>query len=105
MKCLVCSQEPTNINDLKENHITFHRVNPDNWFLKNLFEGKNEQMLYRLHTNIGRKNIHDFIRHYEDVQVKPFEPKPMDMEQYGLITKYAYKHKDECDFYDAESCH
>ena len=30
----------------------------------------------------------------------------MDMEQYGLITKYAistYKHKDECDFYDTES--
>ena len=30
----------------------------------------------------------------------------MDMEKYGLITKYAisaYKHKDEYDFYDAES--
>ena len=30
----------------------------------------------------------------------------MDMEQYGLITKYAisaYKHKDEYDFYDTES--
>ena len=30
----------------------------------------------------------------------------MDMEQYGLITKYAisaFKHKDEYDFYDAES--
>ena len=30
----------------------------------------------------------------------------MDMEQDGLITKYAisaYKHKDEYDFYDAES--
>ena len=59
-------------------------------------------MLYRLHTDIGRKNIDNFIRHYEDVQVRLFEPKPMDMEQYGLITKYAYKHKDEYDFYNAE---
>ena len=42
MKCLLCSQEPTNINDLKENYVALHRVNPENWFLKNLFEGKNE---------------------------------------------------------------
>ena len=38
--------------------------------------------------------------------MKPFELKPMDMEQYRLITKYAisaYKHRDEYDFYDAES--
>ena len=62
--------------------------------------------LYRLYNEIIRKKIHDFIRHYEDGQVKPFEVEPMDIEQYGLITKYAisaYKHKDEYDFYDAES--
>ena len=62
--------------------------------------------LYRLHSDIGKKKIHDFIRHYGDGQIKPFELKPMDMEQYGLITKYAisaYKHKDEYDFYDTES--
>ena len=38
--------------------------------------------------------------------MKPFELKPMDMEKYGLITKYAistYKHRNEYDFYDAES--
>ena len=62
--------------------------------------------MYRLCSNIGRKKNHDFIRHYEDGQVKPFELKPIDIEQYGLITKYAistYKHNDEYDFYDAES--
>ena len=62
--------------------------------------------LYRLYNEIIRKKIHDFIRHYEDGQVKPFEVEPMDIEQYGLITKYAisaYKRKDEYDFYDAES--
>ena len=52
------------------------------------------------------KTIRDFLRHYEDGQVKPFELKPMDLEQYGLITKYAissYKYKDEYNFYDTES--
>ena len=45
-------------------------------------------------------------KHYEDGQFKPFEVKPMDIEQYGLITKYSisvYKRKDQYDFYDAES--
>ena len=62
--------------------------------------------LSRFHSDIVQKKIHDFIRHCEDGQVKPFELKPMDMEQYGLITKYAistYKHYKEYDIYDAES--
>ena len=45
-------------------------------------------LLYRLHSNIGGKKNHDFVRHYEDGQVKPFELKPMDIEQYGRITEY-----------------
>ena len=61
--------------------------------------------LYRLHSDIGKK-YYNFIRHYEDGQVKHFELKSMDMEQYRLITKYvvsAYKHNDEHDFYVVES--
>ena len=42
MKCLLCSQEPTNINDLTKHYVTFHRVDPGNWLFKNLFECKNE---------------------------------------------------------------
>ena len=42
MKCLLCSQEPTDINKLTEHYVTFRRVDPDNWFFKNLFECKNE---------------------------------------------------------------
>ena len=63
-------------------------------------------MLYRLYSNTGRKKNHDFIRHYKNGQVKPFELKPKGIEQYGLITKCAisaYKHKDEYDFYNAET--
>ena len=113
MKFLLCSKEPTNINDLMEHYITFHRVDPDNWFFKNLFECKNE--FFRpgkclsctdFLTTLQEKKIHDFIRHYEDGQVRPFELKPMDIAQYGLITKYAistYKHRGEYDFYDKES--
>ena len=42
MKCLLCSQESTNINDLTEHCVTFHRVDPDNWLFKDCFECKNE---------------------------------------------------------------
>ena len=55
-------------------------------------------MLQKRHSNIGRKKINDFIRLYEDGQVKTFELTPMHMEQSGLIMKYvisAYRHKDE----------
>ena len=42
MKCLLCSQEPANINRLTEHYPTFHRADPNNWFFKHLFECKNE---------------------------------------------------------------
>ena len=70
MKCLLCSQEPTNINDLTEYCVTFHRVDPDNWFFKNHFECKNE--IFRAGkclrctdfiAALEEKKINDFIRH------------------------------------------
>ena len=80
MKCLLRSPEPTNINDLAEHFVTFHRVDPDNWFLKNLFECKKEifrpgKCLRRTDfiATLEEKKILDFIRHYEDKQVKPFK--------------------------------
>ena len=98
---------------MTEDYVTFHRVDPDNWFFKNLSEYKNEifrqEQCLRCTDFIAtseKKKIHDFVRHYEDGQVQPFDLTPMDMEQYGLLTKYgnsAYKRKDEYDFYDAES--
>ena len=57
-------------------------------------------------TTLQEKKFHDFIRHYEDGQMKLSELKPMDIEQHGLITKYGisvYRHNDKYDFYDAES--
>ena len=42
MKCLLCSQEPTNINDLTKHYVTLPRVDPDNWFSKKILECKNE---------------------------------------------------------------
>ena len=55
-------------------------------------------------ATLEEKKIHNFIRHYEDRQVKLFELTPMDMEEYAIMAKYAtstYKHKDEYDFYDS----
>ena len=76
MKCLLCSKEPTNSNDLMEHYVTLIELTLTIGFSKNL-------------GTLEEKKIHDFIRYYEDGQIKPFELKPMDMEQYGLITKYA----------------
>ena len=112
MKCLLCARQLPNTNDLREHYVTFHRVDPNNWFFQNLLECKNE--LFRAGkclrckdfiTKLQQKKVLNFIRHYEDRQFNSFELKTMDIEQYGLITKYdilVYKHKDEYDFYDAE---
>ena len=112
MKCLLWSKELTNINELTEQSVTFHRVDPNNWFFKNIFKCENEILKLReclccrnVIAIFEEKKINDFIRLYEDGQVKTFELTPMHMEQSGLITKYvisAYRHKDEYDFYDAE---
>ena len=42
MKCLLCSKELTNINDLTERYVVLHRVDSGNWIFKNLFKSKNE---------------------------------------------------------------
>ena len=113
MKYLLCARQLPNTNDLREHYHTFHRVDLNSWFFKNLLECKNE--LFRagkclrckdFTTALQEKTFHNFIRHYKDGQIKPFVLKTMDIEQYGLITKYetlVYKHKDEYHFYDAES--
>ena len=113
MKCLLCARQPPNTDELREHYVTFHRVDPNNWFYKNLLECINEifragkclcckDFIIMLHE----KKNHNFIRHYEERQIKPFELKTMGIKQYGLITKHEislYKHKDEYDFYDTES--
>ena len=55
-------------------------------------------------ATLEEKKIHNFIRHYEDRQVKLFELPPMDTEEYAIIAKHATstcKQKDEYDFYDS----
>ena len=42
MKCLLCVRQLPNTNDLTEHYVTFHRVDPNNCFFKNLMECKNE---------------------------------------------------------------
>ena len=34
MKCLLCVRQLPNTNDLTEHYVTFHRVDPNNCFLK-----------------------------------------------------------------------
>ena len=86
MKCLLCSKQSTNINELTEHYNTFHRADPDNWTFKNLFRCKNE--IFRpgkylsctdFIATLEEKKIDDFIRHYKDGQIKPFELKLMEI--------------------------
>ena len=113
MKCHLCNRQPPNQNELREYYITFHRINPNNWFFKNLFKCQNK--IFRTEKclqcedftpTLEIKTSHDFIKHYKDGQVKPFEQESIDIERGGLITKYeisADKHGHEYDFQSAES--
>ena len=42
MKRLLCNIQPPNQNELREHYNTFHRINANNWFFKNLFKHQNK---------------------------------------------------------------
>ena len=66
MKYLLYSKEPTNINDLTEHYVTVHRVDPDNWLSKNLFQCKPEDLKKDLFRPEKYLRCTDFIATLEE---------------------------------------
>ena len=79
MKCLLCSSTFQNQEDLLNHYISYHNVDENNWFFQKLFQIKNKSILEQcvrckeFVTTEKHKNIHNFLRHYEEGKSVPFE--------------------------------
>ena len=94
-------------------YISYHNVDENNWFFQKLFQIKNKSILKQcvrckeFVTTEKHKNIHNFLRHYEEGKSVPFEKKPIDILGFHGLTIYSIefqKHKDFYDFFNSEKC-
>ena len=114
MKCLLCSSKFEDDKGLLEHYLSFHKIDDSNWFFKNLFGIKNSKILkkcLRCDDFIYDKKAkaeHDFLNHFSDRKVQPFENKPIDIRTLqDKITIYSIdysKHQDNYNFFDSEKC-
>ena len=94
-------------------YISYHNVDENNWFFQKLFQIKNKSILKQcvrckeFVTTEKHKDIHNFLRHYEEGKSVPFEKKPSDILGFHGLTIYSIKfqkHKDFYDFFNSEKC-
>ena len=113
MKCLLCAKIFIVKNDLKERYINYHRIEANNYFLKNLFreiniENFSVRKCYRcdeITLSRSHETQHNFINHYQKGGELPWEnrnfKKTSDCD--GSIIKFCIdygSHKDSYDFFD-----
>ena len=113
MKCLLCSSKLKDQKDLLNHYVTNHNVDENNWFFQKLFQIKDKSLLKRclrcdefLVTD-KHKDVHNFLKHYDDGKTIPFEEKPLNILKLPALTVYSIefkKHQNFYDFYNSELC-
>ena len=113
MKCLLCSSNFENKQELINHYLIYHNVDKNNWFFKKLFIKDNKAFLKNcikcnefLATK-KEKAIHDFLKHYNDGKNILFEERSLDIIKYAALTIYQIefkKHKNLYSFYNSEKC-
>ena len=113
MKCLLCSSNFENQEDLLNHYISYHNVDENNWFFQKSFQIKNKSLskhcvrCNEFLTTEKHKSIQNFLKHYEEGKSIPFEVKPVDIVSYPGLSIYSIefqKHKDFHDFFNFERC-
>ena len=72
MKCLICSFQNNEVDEIFQHYVNFHLIDSANNYLKALFEIDNNSLLQKkcvvcnemFHKNRDFKN-HNFIKHYQ----------------------------------------
>ena len=111
MNCLLCDFKSQNEAKLMPHYIFYHRIEPNNYFFRALFNTKNAYWAKNC-FHCGEflitkeiKNAHNFLKHYELGNEKPVEEKPIKIISRGQMTIYQinyFDHHKFYDFYDAE---
>ena len=111
MRCLLCNFISANKEEVRKHYISYHRINPGNYFFTRLFNFENAYFC-RDCCRCGEflitqddKVTHNFLKHFEQGEEKPAEEKPVTIINNGDITVYQIsfnEHKYYYDFFDAE---
>ena len=122
MECVLCTT--TNIENIIEHYIKFHKVNENNVFFKKFINRKRKNVVYRRKCNLCdefvffNKAVHDFVKHYpkgivhgsgsgsgsgSDFNSKS-GGKPLNVTSLGTVKKIEItfkEHSSDYDFYDS----
>ena len=85
MKCLLCSSKFKEQKDLLNHCVTYHNIDENNRFFQKWFQSKNVSVLKRclrcdkFLVNDEDKAGHNFLQHYGDGKIMPFEEKPVNI--------------------------
>ena len=102
MNCLLCNYKSPDVNNLKKQYMSCHRINPANFFFLQLFNQENKLVCkecLRCHEFLTTKAFMD--KHNK----KPAEYKTIDIIRKKDITIYQIsfeKHSNEYEFFNAE---
>ena len=90
--------------DLIKHYVSYHRINPANFFFLQLFKDENALICkecIRCNEFLSTKSLankHNFLKHYLDGEIKPADFKPIDIIRKRDITIYQIsfdKHSEE----------
>ena len=111
MKCLLCNFESQNEANIKAHYIFYHRIEPQNFFLKKIIGGEENGFYGKEFLQCGEflttkviKNTHNFLKHYHMGFEESIEEKPTkvivrgDLIIYGLSYHQHHKHYDFSNF-------
>ena len=113
MKCSICYYGSADTESLKHHYISYHQINSNNYFFKELFQPDNYnihsercdecQMQFRNHS---QKKNHNFIFHREQqVGGSTNQQLLLNILRRGVITYFSinyYQHRTFYDFFDSE---
>ena len=116
MECVLCTT--TNIENIKEHYIKFHKIDENNVFFKKFINRKKTNVVYRRKCNLCDefvffdKAVHDFVKHYLQGIVygsgSDFSSnsgrKPVNVTSLGTLKKIEItfkEHSSDYDFYDS----
>ena len=84
MKCLLCTCQFQNKNSLKSHYRLEHKLNPNNWFFRAIFEEDKEDFFLRrccrcdkFLTSRSDEKQHNFLFHYQKGGQIPLENRPI----------------------------
>ena len=107
MKCLVCTRNFIDKNDLRKHYVVQHRVNDKNHFFNALFKKNSGNFSIRkcyrcdrLITSSFHEVQHNFINHYQKGGEISIENRPVNKTTDGSIVKFTIDYDSDKNSYD-----